>query len=92
MEASLVELKTLFESIHGLVGRCGLPESLAKRASLVMLNRVNPNKQALENAEKRLEQITHVRRSKHLIITLCAGRGGRAGVVGWYCHLDRGTA
>eukprot|EP00752_Nemacystus_decipiens_P004091 g3744.t1 len=59
MEASLLELKTLFESIHALVGRCGLPESMVKKASLVVLNRANPNKQALINAEKRLEQITH---------------------------------
>lgn len=61
MEASLLELKTLFESIHALVGRCGLPESLVKKASLVVLNRGNPNKAALINAEKRLEQITHVK-------------------------------
>lgn len=61
LEASLLELKAVFESVHSLVGRCGVPVSLAKRASL-MWQRGNPNKLALVNAEKRLEQITQVRK------------------------------
>lgn len=60
LEASLLELKAVFESVHSLVGRCGVPVSLTKRASL-MWQKGNPNKLALVNAEKRLEQITQVR-------------------------------
>lgn len=55
-----MELKGLFESIHALVGRCGLPEKFTKRAQMAMLNRPNPNRTALINAERRLEQITKV--------------------------------
>lgn len=82
IEASLLELKTLFESTHALVGRCGLPENLLRRASLV-LNRGNPIKDALINAEKRLEQITQVRKKrKHCCHCCCRRRaGGWGGIV-----------
>lgn len=79
MEASLLELKTLFESTHALVGRCGLPENLLRRASLV-LNRGNPIKDALINAEKRLEQITQVRKNENTAVTAVVGGGRAAGV------------
>lgn len=62
LEASLLELKGVFENVHALVGRCAIPESFAKRASLAVMKRGNPNQQALVRAERRLEQITQVNR------------------------------
>lgn len=72
LEASLIELKSLFESIHALVGRCGLPERFAKRAQMAVMNRPNPNRTALINAERRLEQITKVGQGRDV-----SGSGGR---------------
>lgn len=62
LEASLLELKDVFESVNVLVGRCGVPASLKQRAGL-MFQWENPHKEALINAEMRLEQITQVQRS-----------------------------
>lgn len=65
LETSLLELKGVFEILQSLVGRCGLPTSFSKRASTAMLKRKNPNKQALADAEARLEQITKVKETIH---------------------------
>lgn len=62
LEASLLELKGVFEEIHGLVGRCNL-SSMAWREKVtrvVVPMGANPTRDALINAEKRLERITQV--------------------------------
>lgn len=72
LEASLLELKEVFEDIHGLVGRCNLPSIpwREKVSRVVVPIGSNPTKEALINAEKKLERITQVgnlseRKKKH---------------------------
>ena len=59
LEVSLLELKSVLESVKVLVGRCGTPK-MPRRIKDAILKQKNPNKQALIDTEKKLETITQV--------------------------------
>lgn len=62
LEANLLELiKSVLENVQGLVGRCGPSKMPKKRIRDAMFKQSNPNKQALIDAERKLEAITKVR-------------------------------
>lgn len=62
LEANLLELKGVLENVKVLVGRCG-PPKIPKRIKDAVLRQRNPNRQALIDAEKKLEVITQVRKA-----------------------------
>lgn len=57
LRSSLLELKELLETLHALVERCKFPVTLSGRAAL-LLQRKNPNQEALIRAELKLERVT----------------------------------
>ena len=60
LEVGLLELKSVFEDVHGLVNRCSNTLTLRGKASMMVQRGPNPNKAALIKAEKRLERVTQV--------------------------------
>lgn len=57
LRRSLLELKEIFENVSSLVDRCKRPVTLGGKAKTI-LQRKNPNHEALIQAERSLEQIT----------------------------------
>ena len=61
LDESLLELKNVFENLKALVGRCRVGLSKAARARMIATGRPNPNKEALQIAERKLGENTQVR-------------------------------